>query len=194
MEITKPIFVLSSHWHYDHYNPEIFAVLDTLGMQKVYAVLSKDIKKVPAHIDVLQVTAGETYTLALGQTLTTFLSTDVGVAFLIDDGENRIYHAGDLNDWVWDEESDADNEQMTAAYRQQIDKLATMVKERKIDTAFVVLDPRQEGDYARGMCYFLEHVPAKTVYPMHYWGQPEIIKTFLAAYPQYINVIQKTEQ
>ena len=163
-------------------------------MQKVYAVLSKDIKKVPQNIDVLQVTAGETYTLALGQTLTTFLSTDVGVAFLIDDGDNRIYHAGDLNDWVWDEESDADNARMTAAYRRQIDTLAKTAKEREIDTAFVVLDPRQEGDYARGMCYFLENVPVKAVYPMHYWGQPDIIKTFLAAYPQYVHIIQKTEQ
>ena len=124
LEITKPIFVLSSHWHYDHYTPEIFTALDTLGMQKVYAVLSDDIKKVPENIDVLRVTAGKSYTLALGQTLTTFRSTDVGVAFLIEEDEETIYHAGDLNDWVWDEESDADNERMTRAYREQIDLLA----------------------------------------------------------------------
>ena len=27
MEVKKPIFVLSSHGHGDHYNPEVFALL-----------------------------------------------------------------------------------------------------------------------------------------------------------------------
>ena len=40
MDVTKPIFVLSSHGHHDHYNPEIFSILSTLGMQNIYAILS----------------------------------------------------------------------------------------------------------------------------------------------------------
>lgn len=190
MEVTKPIFVLSSHGHYDHYNAEIFSLLDTLGMQTVYAVLSDDIK-VPAKVNVLQVVAGKEYCLALGQTLTTFQSTDVGVAFLIEDGEKTIYHAGDLNDWVWEEESVAYNEQMTKDYRKQIGLLFEKLNGQQIDVAFVVLDPRQEKDYDRGMCYFLEHIPVKHVYPMHYWEAPEIIETFLKEHPQYISQIQK---
>ena len=45
MDVTKPIFVLSSHGHHDHYNPEIFLMLKTLGMQTIYAILQ--IYKVP---------------------------------------------------------------------------------------------------------------------------------------------------
>ena len=39
MDVTKPIFVLSSHAHHDHYNAEIFSMLREQGMQKVYGVL-----------------------------------------------------------------------------------------------------------------------------------------------------------
>ena len=192
MDATKQIFVLSSHGHHDHYNAEIFSILNNYGMQNISAILSDDIEP-PKNVDVLQVAAGNEYHLGLGQTLTTFESTDVGVAFLIEDKGEIIYHAGDLNDWVWEEESDAYNEQMTKDYRQQIELLSEKLNGREIDVAFVVLDPRQEKDYAKGMCYFLEHIPVKEVYPMHYWGKPNIMEVFLKEHPEYQFKIKKTE-
>ncbi len=192
MDVTKPIFLLSSHGHQDHYNPGIFQMLEALGMQKVYAILSDDIE-IPADVNVLQVSSGTEYRLSLGQKLTTFQSTDLGVAFLIEDQGKMIYHAGDLNDWVWEGESISYNEQMTIDYRKQIDLLLGKLEHRKIDLAFVVLDPRQEKDYDRGLCYFLEHVPVESVYPMHYWEQPDIIETFLKEHPEYKSQIKKTE-
>ena len=192
MDVLKPIFVLSSHSHHDHYNPAIFSALETQGMQTIYAILSEDIEA-PGNIDVLRVTPGEEYHLCLGQKLTTFQSTDLGVAFLIEESKNMIYHAGDLNDWVWEEESTSYNEQMTRDYRRQIDLLSEKLNRRKIDVAFVVLDPRQEKDYDRGLCYFLEHIPTEKVYPMHYWETPDIIETFLEEHPEYNIQIQKTE-
>ena len=192
MDAAKPVFVLASHGHHDHYNPEILSILDKTGMQAVYAVLSNDIVP-PASINVLQVAAGREYTLALGQKLTTFRSTDLGVAFLIEEGDTLLYHAGDLNDWVWEEETAEYNRQMTADYHHQIRLLGETLGNRTLDAAFVVLDPRQEGDYHRGMCHFLENISAKQVFPMHYWDQPEIIGTFLREYPQYQSQIQNTE-
>lgn len=192
MDITKPIIVLSSHGHHDHYNQEVFSMLDAYGMQTVYTVISEDIE-IPANVNVLQVSPGEEYDLWFQQKLTTFQSTDLGVAFLIEDGERIIYHAGDLNDWVWEEESDSYNEQMTIDYRKQIQLLSGKLNHRKIDVAFVVLDPRQERDYDRGLCYFLEHIPVKKVYPMHYWEMPDIISTFLKEHPEYQAQIEKTE-
>ena len=184
LDIEKPIYVLSSHGHHDHYNPEIFSILKSMGMQSIYAILSDDIQ-VPSDVDVLSVSSGEDYNLILGQKLTTFTSTDLGVAFLIEDQDKLIYHAGDLNDWVWEGEEVSYNEQMTKDYREQIHLLAEKLDGREIDAAFVVLDPRQEEDYDRGLCYFLEHIPVKKVYPMHYWGKPEIIDTFLMEHPEY---------
>lgn len=192
MDITKPIFVLSSHGHPDHYNPEIFSRLNEYGMQDIQAILSEDIK-MPANVNALKVSPGKEYCLCQGQKLITLQSTDLGVAFLIEDHEKLIYHAGDLNDWVWKEENASYNEQMTKDYREQITFLSEKLNHRKIDTAFVVLDPRQEKDYDRGMCYFLECIPVKQVYPMHYWGKPDIIETFLQEHPEFKLQIQKTE-
>ena len=192
MDGQKPIFVLSSHSHADHYNKEIFSLLKNAGMAQVEAVLSDDIEA-PDNLDPLLVAPGKNYELAPEVTLTTFRSTDLGVAFLIEDNGVLIYHAGDLNDWVWDEETEDYNRQMTLDYRKQIDLLSVKLASRKIDLAFVVLDPRQEKDYDRGICYFLQHIPAKKVYPMHYWDDPSIIETFLKEHPEYKPQIQRTE-
>lgn len=190
MDVTKPVFVLSSHGHSDHYNPGVFSLLRNCGMKSIRAVLSDDIKA-PEQEDCLTVAAGKEYILGPSVKLTTFRSTDLGVAFLIEDQDKLIYHAGDLNDWVWGEETPEYNRQMTMDYREQIRLLAQTLDQREIDTAFVVLDPRQEKDYDRGLCHFLENIRAKQVYPMHYWGKPEIIDTFLKDHPQYHAQIQK---
>lgn len=64
---------------------------------------------------------------------------------------------------------------------------------RELDLSFVVLDPRQEKDYMRGLLFFLENIPVKKVYPMHYWENPSVIGTFLSEYPEYASKIEKTE-
>ena len=192
MDINKPIYVFSSHGHHDHYNEEVFKLLGDLGMKKVYAILSDDITP-PANVNVLQVSAGNQYSLCKERKLTTFKSTDLGVAFLIEDGDKIIYHAGDLNDWVWDDESDSYNEQMTLDYRKQIDLISKKLDGQKIDLSFVVLDPRQEKDYDRGLCYFLEHVNVEKVYPMHLWEDYNLIDTFIEEHSQYKMIIQKYE-
>lgn len=192
MDPAKPILVFSSHSHGDHYNPQVFSLLKASGMAVIQAVLSDDIP-IPTNVNALPVAPEKEYVLGPQQKLTTFRSTDLGVAFLLEDQGNLIYHAGDLNDWVWDEETDAYNQEMTANYRQQIRLLAQKLGHREIDLAFVVLDPRQEKDYDRGLCCFLENIPVKQVYPMHYWGEPSIIDTFLREHPQYRQKVRKTE-
>ena len=192
LDPEKPILVLSSHGHGDHYNPEIFSLLASSGMKCVRAILSDDMEA-PGNVDCLLVSANREYALGHQLKLTTFRSTDLGVAFLIEDQEELIYHAGDLNDWVWEGEPDSYNRQMTADYRQQIRLVSETLNGRQIDTAFVVLDPRQEKDYDRGLTWFLENIPVRQVYPMHYWGKPGIIGTFLKDHPEYATKIQKTE-
>ena len=191
MDSRKPIFVLASHGHHDHYSSNVFSILKDSGMMS-YPILSDDIE-VPQGVEALQVSSGCEYDLGTNRKLTTFKSTDEGVAFLIDDDGKIIYHAGDLNDWVWEGESASYNEQMTKGYQEQMCLLSQKLNGKEIDVAFVVLDPRQEKDYDKGMCYFLEHIPVKDVYPMHFWGKPEIIDAFLEMYPEYKAKIKNTE-
>lgn len=191
----KSVLVLASHKHHDHYQRGVFSTLKDMGMQQIYAVLSRDIPAAarPEDVPCLLVSAGKRYELPQGQTLLTFRSTDLGVAFLIQDGKELFYHAGDLNDWVWAEEPEADNQRMTEKYQEQIDLLAQELDGRALDAAFVVLDPRQEQDYDRGMLYFLQHIPCDCVYPMHYWEKPQTITRFLREHPQYQNRIRLTQ-
>ena len=195
MKTDKPILVFPSHSQGDHYNKEIFIHLNDMGMQYITAVLAKDIspKKYPADVEVQRVTFHESYQLPCHTTLETLQSTDAGVAFLVHCPEGFIYHAGDLNDWVWEGEPEQSNKQMTGSYRHEIDLLCKTLTGSSIDVAFLPLDPRQEKDYARGMLYFLKKVDARQVYPMHCWEKPEIIGQFLQEYPEYAEKIVQIE-
>lgn len=188
----KPILVFASHNHQDHYNPDVFRLLKEQGMEEITAVLAKDIpsKRYPAAgIKCIRAKTHQTYELGCHTTVKTLLSTDAGVAFLVQCPEGTIYHAGDLNDWVWEGEPEQYNKQMTGSFRHEIDVLRDMLTGETVDVAFIPLDPRQEKDYARGMLYFLKQITVRQVFPMHHWEQPEIISQFLQSYPQYSQII-----
>lgn len=179
--LEKPLFLFASHFHGDHFNPQVFELLKE--QKCVYGIFDKGIFKgrTPDNIERWFVKHSQTYELPLSVKVETLKSTDAGVAFLVTVGDKVIYHGGDLNDWYWEGETEADNHRMTEKYRKEIDKLT----DRKIDAAFVPLDPRQEEYYARGMAYFLETTKAEKIIPMHFWKQPEIINKFLEEYPQF---------
>lgn len=191
LDPNKPVVVLASHFHPDHYNPEVFSLLSQVGVKHILAVLARDIspKKYPDGVEVLKAGPHRTYDLPWGGTLDTLQSTDSGVAFLLTTDEGVIYHAGDLNDWTWEGEPEEDNRQMRGSYRHEIGLLAG----RHIDLAFVPLDPRLEEHYADGMTWFLDHTDVSRVLPMHYWNEPEVIDRFLAEYPRYRGVVAHTE-
>lgn len=193
LDKNKHVYVFASHFHQDHYNPEVFALLKRQGFlpKDITAVLSMDIrrKQYPDGIEVLRAGAGRTYSLPDGAVIETLRSTDSGVAYLLTCKDGVIYHAGDLNDWRWEEESTEYNQDMTARFRKEIDRIAG----RKVDVAFLPLDVRQEKDYAEGMLYFLEKVQAGCVYPMHYWEHPEVIGQFVREYPQYRSIVKDTQ-
>lgn len=194
LDRRKPIYVFASHFHEDHYNPEVFDLLKGQGIlpENVQAVLSSDIRKTryPQGVKVLRVCSNKSYSLSDGTVVETLRSTDSGVAYLLTTREGIIYHAGDLNDWYWEEESKEYNHNMTANYRREIDRIAG----RGVDVAFLPLDVRQEKDYARGILYFLEKVKTGCVYPMHYWEHPEVIEQFRREYPQYCEIVKDTEK
>ena len=190
LDKDKEVIVFCSHFHQDHFNPQIFEILNDMGMN-YQAVLAKDInkRKYPAGVKITTAYHDKTYILDNGTQVSTLLSTDSGVAFVVKAKSGTIYHAGDLNDWYWEGEPDADNRQMTSRYRAEIDKLQGI----HFDVAFVPLDPRQEDHYADGMIYFLENVECEAVFPMHYWDEPKVIDRFIAEYPEYKSRIRNTE-
>ena len=191
-DISKPVTVFSSHVHADHFNPDIFSILKSQGVTNLTAVLSDDIpkEKYPSFAKTVPVSGANIYALPGGEKLHTLFSTDEGVAFLLETGDGVFFHAGDLNDWRWEGESDRYNREMVSKFRTEIDKL----KNIHIDCAFFPLDPRQEKYTGEGLLYFLENIKVSNVYPMHYWNEPKTIGEFSDKHPDFINVIRNTEK
>lgn len=145
----KEIYVFSSHSHYDHFDRKIFELENIYP--NVRYVLSADITEKPVPSKVWFVIADKEYRIG-NLKVQTLHSTDAGVAFLVYVDDRIIYHAGDLNWWHWEEESEYYNEQMRMDYQKEIHKL----KNIRIDVAFVPLDPRQEEQYYWGLDYFIQ--------------------------------------
>jgi len=187
------VYVFVSHKHADHYNPDIFLLKDMYD--NVFYILSEDIRLIDQFEnkelkkeDVLFVKEDMYYEMHdfFGNKLhiQTIHSTDEGVAFYLEYKKKTIYHAGDLNLWVWQEESKSYNDQMRKSFSDQMEKLAG----KHIDVAFAPLDPRQEDDYALGMLALLKIADIKNIFPMHFWDKPEIISRFLKEFePELLN-------
>lgn len=202
----KALVVFVSHRHGDHYNKEIFELVKKYP--GVRFVLPRDIRTghltaeykergidLESHILTVAKNAIQEMVLSNGRTVVieTLRSTDEGVAYFLSCEGRNFYHAGDLNLWVWEEESKQYNNNMKAAYYKELEKL----RGRSIDVAFVPLDPRQGKDAFMGLKSFMEYTKSSLVFPMHFWGEYGIIEDFLKNFPQYrdkIAVIHRTGQ
>ncbi len=172
--LDKPLIIFSSHRHGDHFSPVIFDLADQA--EQVLYVLSDDIwrKRAPQELrrQILFLGPEEEASVNLPPAVKvrTFKSTDEGVAFMVECEGKRIYHAGDLNNWVWRGEPEADNARMSDKYHRELDEMAG----NHVDVAFVPLDPRQEEDFYRGMDDYMRTVGADVVFPMHFWGEFDV--------------------
>ena len=104
--LKKPrtLYVLSSHFHPDHFNRDILSWKEQ--RPDIRYIFSKDIlkhRRATAE-DAVYINKGDVYEDE-NIRIEAFGSTDVGISFLIDLQGVRLFHAGDLNNWHWSEES-----------------------------------------------------------------------------------------
>ena len=163
------VVVFASHRHSDHYNRGILHWKNDIP--KIRFVFSDDIRK-----------PGDAFVIGPGSTLKqpdlcvqTLKSNDEGVAFVVDVDDMCLFHAGDLNWWHWEGEPDSYNDGMAATYKSQIDSLIG----RKIDLAFIPVDPRLEEQYSLAIDYLMRTVDVRYVVPMHFGDDPSIVKRLL---------------
>ncbi len=173
-ETDKPVYVFASHCHGDHFSEKVF---EHCRGKETFCFLSDDIFKsrVPEEFREHTVFVSPHRTYEGGKVrVATLESTDAGVAFLVECEGKLFYHAGDLNCWVWDGAPRWQNDAMKAKYREEL----RLLSGKKIDAAFVPLDPRQEADFDLGMKYFMEEADAKAVFPMHMWEDYSVVPLF----------------
>lgn len=166
---SKTLYVFASHSHADHYDPAIWKLKEQY--KDIYYILSDDIKD---NEGAVVMKAHEKKEVA-GIEIETLRSNDMGVAFLVKVEGKTIYHAGDLNWWHWNGEPEEDNEYYKKTFQDEMKYL----EGKKIDLAFMLLDPRQEDKYCWGMNYFLEHTDSKVVFPMHCFEHYKINRHYL---------------
>lgn len=177
--IGKPLYIFASHRHNDHFNPEIFRY--GARFRDTHFILSDDIS--PAVLDKTGIDRSKAVFLAPNTDLTldslqihTLGSTDEGVAFLVKTGGRTIFHAGDLNWWLWAEEATAaDAQKMTEAFKREVQKL----QGEAIDAAFLPLDPRQaDHQFWLGLDLFARTASIRHIFPMHMWDDYSVIGRF----------------
>ena len=177
----KTLLAFASHSHHDHYNEEIFAY--AARWEKATVILGNDIRLSAKRKEALAIADGDFLRLGPDRTETvdgveirTLRSTDSGVAFLVTADGKTVYHAGDLNLWVWAGEPEEDNAAMAQAFYKEMDKLKGVT----IDLAFLTLDARQEADAVGGFDYCLRNLDIKKAVPMHSFGKYDIYNDFLS--------------
>ena len=179
---NKKIYVFASHFHQDHFDLEFLRWADKYP--QIHYILSKDIRLGNNYLSRNginpDVKSKITFVKPYGKytvddmEVQTLRSTDVGVAYLVHMEEKYIYHGGDLNLWKWEGAGELINGKEARAYKHEINKLM----DYDIDVAFVPLDSRQGKFADEGLKYFMEHVEAKAVFPMHMWQDYSPIARF----------------
>lgn len=168
----KKMAVFVSHIHYDHFNKEIFKLRKTFS--EIRFILSSDIELSAPVQDIISAAPNEEIEV-FGMKIRTLRSNDEGVAYVVHCGSRTIYHAGDLNWWHWEDESEAFNKLMRRTYQSEINKL----QNEKIDLAFVPVDPRLGEQYCWGIDCFMKRTDTKYVFPMHFWENYKIFERLM---------------
>jgi|LSQX01.2.fsa_nt_gb L-ascorbate metabolism protein UlaG (beta-lactamase superfamily) len=156
---TKKNYIFVTHGHGDHFTPEIFNWKE----DNIKYILSSDINDYPENKDVYIMNPGEILELD-DLNIKSFGSTDLGLSFLVNIDYISIFHAGDLNWWYWDNDTDEEKNEMEAAFKGEIAK----IKGEEIDIAFFPVDPRLEENFYLGGKYFINEIQPKNFFPMHF--------------------------
>ncbi len=182
LDPAKALYVFASHKHRDHFD------MDNLKLAtqhpNVSFVFSKDCKMSRNYLlrhgydeavmgRITYVAPRRQYTLG-GLSVRTLTSTDAGVAFCIEAEGCQIYHAGDLHWWYWEGVGELVNGKMERGFKREMRQIA----DRHFQLAFVPLDPRQGYDTFKGFDYFMKHVGADHVFPMHMWQDYSLIAEY----------------
>lgn len=150
----KTCFV--SHHHCNHFN-------STIVDWNVPIVAAKDVP-LKSSSNVYFVSKGDTLSMQ-GLHITVFDSTDAGVAFLVDTHEGVIFHAGDFNDWHWNQEVSSEESQLSHLLFKSI---LVDIARHHIDIACFPCDQRMGVDFDIGPLEFIAQCKPQVFCAMHH--------------------------
>lgn len=161
--------VFVSHAHSDHFNPRVF---DLATSGETMLVVDTGVKVAESVPGVFKVSPYDEVDLGWAKVIV-FGSTDEGSSFLVEASGASIFHAGDLNDWYWQDESTP--EELQADEGRYLDELGK-IKGRHVDVAFVPVDARLKDAAIKGAVLFAREIRPEYIIPMHMNGSPDLQK------------------
>ena len=91
----------------------------------------------------------------------------MGISFLINLQGRRLFHAGDLNNWHWSEESTPQEiRKAEGDFLAEVRELQQTAP--AVDVAMFPVDSRIGKDYMRGAEQFVERIKITIFVPMHF--------------------------
>lgn len=162
----KELYVFSTHSHGDHYNPEILTWKSIKN--DIHYIFSKEIKD-SLNLEDNQIVFLDKFQKYKDNNLsvTAFGSTDVGASFLLEVEGKKIFHAGDLNNWHWNEEVPVPEATgYETCFLCELELLAENIDQ--LFLAMFPIDPRLGKDYMLGAEQLLKRFSIDYLLPMHF--------------------------
>lgn len=178
----QSVIVFISHAHGDHFSPAIWKIPNAAF------VASFDVPLAGAPEGRVYVLRPGERTTVNGLSVAAYGSTDEGVSFHVHWEEFHLFHAGDLNDWHWQDESDEEySKQEERKFLNELNQIKQGVPAP--DLAFFPVDPRMGTDYYRGAVLFAEAMRPKALMPMHFgrtYAPPEAFVKEISVYTRLL--------
>ena len=180
LQNNKPLYVLCTHSHGDHFNEEILSW--NRDRDDITYVFSKEVAETLQgtfslkdekifYLDKLEEYNDDNLKIKA------YGSTDAGASFYIEHNTAKIFHAGDLNNWHWNEEVAKDESFVYEnQYICELELISEEVKE--LDIAMFPLDPRLGKDFMRGGEQFINKIKTHNFLPLHFGDNYQLLKQF----------------
>lgn len=163
------VYVFISHGHEDHFDPIVY----TWEQFAPVTYILPDTMDASLHGRRMGI--GGELELSKHVKVKAFDSTDEGLSYLVTIDGISVFHAGDLNNWHWREESTP--HEIEEAERDFLQVMDTL-RGQKIDIAFFPVDPRLGMMFDAGPNYFAMVMKPRLMIPMHFWERTEVIREY----------------
>lgn len=176
----KPLYVIVSHHHKDHFTPRIFGW--SRKFANIHYIISNDTHRIAKHYftadsrysgplrtapeSVTVLKPGEEYSDNL-LTVRAFSSTDIGNSYALHTAERTVFHAGDLNAWIWrDESTDEEVAEAMQGFEKVLADLSAYTD--RFDIAMFPVDARIGTGFFTGAATFVRKFTIGIFIPMHF--------------------------
>jgi len=173
-QLTKRdnVYFFITHHHHDHFMPHIFEFQEK--NPEVQVIAGNDVP-LPPQENCHQMKPGDK--LQLNEvSVEAFGSTDAGVSFYVQTDHLSFFHSGDLNWWHWESFSPEQQQQEEKDFKRELHRL----EGKRVDVAFVPVDPRLGNAYHWAGTYFIETIKPNLLIPMHFADDFSVTRRFAA--------------